>query len=300
MLYDIIKKLIKLERKESMNLNTICDEFIQAKSLSKSPHTINDYSLTMRRLKNYFIEDTTFVNVTVREIQGFLTTIPGSDKNVLNACIALSSLYTWAIKQGYAERHIMRQIEWPDPIERVIRPFSKEEVIKLLHSFHRFEVRNQAIVLLLLDTGIRASEICGIKLNDINGSYFRVLGKGSKEREVPASDRSLRAIIDYISNRKGQNQRYLFTTDDGNKYNRDALLKLIHRAGERSGVENAHPHRFRHTFAVNYLLNGGDPFTLQRILGHTTMEMVNRYLDFTKADLAAVHRKASPVQNWAL
>ena len=72
------------------------------------------------------------------------------------------------------------------------------------------------------------------------------------------------------------------------------------RLGRRAGVRKCHPHRFRHTFAVNYLVNGGDPFTLQRILGHSSMEMVNRYLALARDDIAAVHKKASPVKHWKL
>ena len=82
--------------------------------------------------------------------------------------------------------------------------------------------------------------------------------------------------------------------------NRDALLKLLIRLGAKAGVRDCHPHRFRHTFAVNFLRNGGNAFELQMALGHTTLQMVQTYLALAQADLDAAHRKASPVENWRL
>jgi len=70
--------------------------------------------------------------------------------------------------------------------------------------------------------------------------------------------------------------------------------------GNRAGVRNVHPHRFRHTFAISFLRNGGNGYTLQMILGHTTMEMVRKYLNLAQADLESAHRLASPVANWRL
>lgn len=78
------------------------------------------------------------------------------------------------------------------------------------------------------------------------------------------------------------------------------LLKLLYSAARRAGVTDVHPHRFRHTFAITYFRNEGDPYSLQIILGHETMEMVRRYLSIAKADIDAFHCRASPVDNWRL
>lgn len=72
------------------------------------------------------------------------------------------------------------------------------------------------------------------------------------------------------------------------------------RLGAKAGVQDCHPHRFRHTFAVNFLRNGGNAFEIQMALGHTTLQMVQTYLALAQADLDAAHRKASPVENWRL
>lgn len=79
-----------------------------------------------------------------------------------------------------------------------------------------------------------------------------------------------------------------------------SIRLLINRIGHNAKVTKCHPHRFRHTFAVNYLLNGGDVFTLQRLMGHKDIKMTMRYIYFLKSNLASVHRNASPVDNWRL
>jgi site-specific recombinase XerD len=80
----------------------------------------------------------------------------------------------------------------------------------------------------------------------------------------------------------------------------DTLRSLMDRLQEQAGVHDVHAHRFRHTFAITFLRNGGDIYTLQKILGHSTLEMVKTYLDIAKSDIARAHEKASPVTNWGL
>ena len=92
----------------------------------------------------------------------------------------------------------------------------------------------------------------------------------------------------------------LFASLQGGALDRQALLALLVDLGARAGITDVHPHRFRHTFAINFLRNGGNVYELQMALGHTTMEMVRTYLALAETDLQRAHEEASPVTRWHL
>ena len=92
----------------------------------------------------------------------------------------------------------------------------------------------------------------------------------------------------------------LFITVTGRPMDRNIIRQLLGRIGENAGVANVHPHRFRHTFAIEFLRSGGNIFVLQRLLGHATLTMVTNYLDIADSDDKNAHRNASPADRWSL
>jgi integrase/recombinase XerD len=166
-------------------------------------------------------------------------------------------------------------------------------------------------VLLLLDSGIRAQELCDIKCGDVNltsavqGHGLKVKGKGNKERVVYFGKRTAKAIWKYLLPRLDtmKPEEPLFVVDypdDPHQMDRKVLGHLLKRIGDRAGVSGVYPHRFRHSFAITYLRNGGDVFTLQTLLGHSDLAMVRRYARIAQMDCERVHQSASPVDNWKL
>ena len=126
--------------------------------------------------------------------------------------------------------------------------------------------------------------------------------KGGKGRFVYLGRAARRSVWRYLAEREdGEDpEAPLFITKSFRAFNKDALRQLIKSLGEKAGVQKCYPHRFRHTFAITYLRSGGDVFTLQMLLGHSSLDMVKRYARVAEIDTERVHRKASPADNWRL
>lgn len=246
---------------------------------------------------------------------------PLSKKTALNYHGALGALWTWAVREQIAPVHIVHAVPRPRPEKRAITPFSQDDLKALLAACGRSKSykrpgkrecdnerptaqRDRTLILLLVDTGMRAGELAGLKVRDVDIKNNRLLvfGKGAKERSLPISPTTAKAIWRYLQGERGEHtpKDPLFITWIGTPLTRDALLQLMNRLGDKAGVSNCHPHRFRHTFAVTFLRNGGNAYELQSMLGHTTLEMVKQYLQLAQTDIEAAHKRASPVEGWRL
>ena len=133
---------------------------------------------------------------------------------------------------------------------------------------------------------------------DLKTGKVFVTGKGSKERHCYLGTTTRRSLWRYLADRENDPDAPLFTTHDDRPLQRTWLRKVVATLGDRAGVSNAHPHRFRHTFAVQFLRNGGDIFTLQMLLGHSSLEMVKYYARLAAIDAEQAHRRASPADHW--
>jgi site-specific recombinase XerD len=299
---------------------TIQGYLLYARVRRLSPNTINDYLNTYRKLQTHLIQDKPLYQITISDISSFLSSQPVSKKTCLNYHTGLSALWSWAMTEKLIEENILHQVPRPRPEKRDILPFTNEEIRLLLanldlstsyrrpgkrisaHSLPHAK-RNRAIILILLDTGIRSSELCDLQIRhlDSKNSRLTVFGKGAKQRTIPFSPRTGHALWRYLADRPNANLNdFVFITNENTPLDRDRLFKIIRAIGKRAGVKDTHPHRFRHTFAIMYLRNRGDPWSLQRMLGHESMEMVSHYLAIAQADVDASHRIASPVENLKL
>ncbi|MDK1082365.1 MAG: tyrosine-type recombinase/integrase [Anaerolineae bacterium] len=170
--------------------------------------------------------------------------------------------------------------------------------------------RDQAIILVLLDTGLRASELCALKIGDIDIKRGKVdirhslVGgaKGGKGRVVFLGKTARRALWRYQVEREDADDfnAPLFTVKRGRNFSPDTLRHLVKSIARRAGVKYAYPHKFRHTFSITYLRSCGDVFTLQALLGHSSLDMVRYYAQVAQIDVEQAHRKASPADNWRL
>ena len=165
--------------------------------------------------------------------------------------------------------------------------------------------RNRLIILILLDTGVRVGELARLNVDDLNMETCEVLVRPfrssikSRPRTVYIGKRTQKELWKYLLGREKIKNDPLLLSVSGRRMSADGIKHLIRRVSIRAGVP-AHPHAFRHTFAIEYLRNNGDIFTLQRLMGHSTLEMVRHYLALANTDMEAAHRRASPVDNWRL
>ncbi|MBI5304880.1 MAG: tyrosine-type recombinase/integrase [Chloroflexi bacterium] len=251
---------------------------------------------------------------------------PLSSKSIRNTWIALSAFFTWASRE-FNFANPMKAVPAPKFEEPPIEPFTKEQIETILkaseysreaHTDKRKKFvkrretarRDRAIVLFLLDTGLRASEICSLTIGDVEQKTGRVeikhgtMGgaKGGKGRVVFLGKTARSALWRYLIERADGTDpsEPLFTERTGRPLNKTALRELLTDLGKKVNIRKCHPHRFRHTFAITYLRNGGDLFTLKALLGHSTLEMVQHYARIAEVDVAQAHRRASPADNWHL
>ena len=292
-------------------------EYLESKRAQHlSPRTLEDYEGILHKFARE-VGERDVADIEVKDVRHYLASLTVSKKRVKNVHITLSSFWTWAVSEGICVTHIPRLIKPPKPEKRVIVPIRKPEIEAMLDATQYSVVymrrgkrdsqnklantlRDRAIIFFLLDTGVRASELCQLCMNDVGYEGACVHGKGSKDRIVPVSSSTRNHLKTYTSRRKRKGKDFVFLTQDARPLTSDSLRSIIVRVSERAGLLGVHPHRFRHTFAINFLRNGGDIFSLQAILGHETFDMVKRYLAIAQLDIQEAHRKASPVSGWHL
>jgi integrase/recombinase XerD len=308
-----------------MRLSLAIEGFLLFRAGAGSINTMRDYQHTLRKWVQH-IGDVDTSELAADHVRRFLYHLrieeELSPKTVKNAWIGLSAFFTW-LEGEMGIEHVIRRykIKMPAAASREIIPLSKQDLRALLLACERTaewqgkragpttlratRVRDRAIVLVLLDTGCRAAELCALLLGDVDmktGAVQVRRGKGDKGRTVYLGNLAREALWRYVSKRKDARPGDpLFETTKHSSMDRNALRKMLLGAGQRAEiVEPVTPHRLRHTFAITYLRNGGDVYTLQRLLGHSSMDMVRRYLALAQTDIAEAHRRASPVDNWRL
>jgi site-specific recombinase XerD len=214
----------------------------------------------------------------------------------------LLAFLRWLHVEGYTPVDFAAKLRKPQATQRVIQPLTPEESARLADAAKadpRCGVRDLAILYIMLDSGLRASEVCGLRPPDVlwDQRLVKVLGKGGKERVVPISPPTAQAMRRYLlsADRHDDRADTLFQTEEGWALTPHGLHHIVKKVALRAGVEGVHPHRLRHTAAIAFLRNGGNVLVLQRILGHTTLAMTNRYVALASDDVQREHDRCSPI-----
>jgi site-specific recombinase XerD len=273
--------------------------------------TIDWYDARISRLVR-FLDDPELRKIAPEEIRRWLVGVKNgpagvvSDNYVDGHRKAAAALFTWAIRDELLTVSPMRAIARYKIERRELGILAPAEVGRLMTEQPKNThegIRNRAIIAFLYDTGVRVGELVHLELGDVDlvVGTARVRGKSRRERTVPISP-TLRSLLWNYINAARPRQLFatssrLFLSRDGSPLRETAINQWLRRAGERVGItQPVNPHKFRHSFATAYLRGGGDPFTLQLILGHSTSDMTKRYVHVVAADAAKRHQSASPLE----
>ena len=300
-------------------LSAYVDDFIATKKTEgRSVKTLSWYQWLLGKFCAY-ANDPALANFTLPMVRGFVAALQDRDTRYENHPIShqvegglsphtisayvrtLKVFSAWLAEEGYTKTDVLTKLKRPKLPETVIEVLTDKEINRIVDDINpntHMGSRSLAIVLLLYDTGIRANELCTLTLEnlDLLQNEFKVRGKGNKERVIPLGNGVKRAITRYVTAyRPESNAREVFLSDEGTALTYNGLKLLIDRLGKKAEIPRLHLHLFRHSFAVKYLMSGGDLISLQRILGHTSVNTTQLYLKLANRDIHTQHAKYSPV-----
>lgn len=224
----------------------------------------------------------------------------------------LRAFANFCIAEGIFAETPLKNVKAPRVPSDQIQPFSREQLQLLLNAARhtRAPERDAAIILLLVDTGMRVSELCGLLIGviDRGTGELTVTGKGNKKRRVFMGTAARRALWRYLEaeRREALADEPVFVAvgghQQGGALTSGGVHQMISNAGRAAGITGVRcsPHTLRHTFAVNFLRGGGNLFELQQLMGHSDLTVLRRYVALAEADLAQAHRQASPADRLKL
>lgn len=281
-------------------------DYCRGKNLS--PATIKWYTFRIGAIVNHFADNHPGMRpneVTITELREMVTALidTASTTTINHTVVACRTWFRFLVEDGYLAQSPAERLDRIKAPRILIKPFTDEQVAALLAqpNKRRFSgIRDYTMMVLLLDCGLRLSEITGLKLQDVDWKLntVKVMGKGSKERVVPFGRNARKALNDYMG-RRGDTpgDEHLFLNEFADGLSNKGFQDALRRYGTQAGVTGVRvsPHTFRHTFAVNWVRNSGDVFHLQRILGHSSLEICRWYVNLVTDDLQKAHAVYSPM-----
>jgi integrase/recombinase XerD len=295
------------------NLKGMVSAFLSTRRLRNlSPNTIIFYSQHLNKFLAFM--ESHYPDVTVEQIDHVILREYVSGLKEIHSAGGINHhikvmkiLFRFMVEEGVISENPSKKISRIKTDQTAIATFSNSQIMAMLEvTKHQMDfpgIRNSALITLLYDTGCRISELLGLEIDNIQleEKILTVKGKGGMRRVVPFGDRSLINLVKYLNKRNKLfgNEGVLFLTKFGGPLTRRMTNKIIERIGNKARIENVRlsAHTFRHTFAKNWLMNGGDIFSLQKILGHRTLAMVRNYVNITFKDIQSQHSKFSPGDN---
>ena len=254
---------------------------------------------TLRRYANENFKMLQFLNKPIKEINAydlrFYLSYRREKGKICNRSLdgmrrCYSSFFTWLTAEGYLDRNPCAAVAQIKYRKKVRKPFNPVELEKMRNQCEK--IRDLALIDFLYSTGCRVSEVVRMDITDVDFENLecKVLGKGNKERIVYLSPVAAMHLQEYLKERN-DTCNCLFMGWPGKRLGKTGIETLVRKIGNLSGVENAHPHRFRRTLATNLLDRGMNIQDVAAILGHSDLKTTQIYCYTNQANVRAAYQK---------
>ncbi len=245
----------------------------------RSPKTVAQYERTIKKL--FITLQKNYTDMTVSDLRYFLAYEKSrgvSNRTLENTRVHISAFFTWLLDEEIINKNPCRTI-LPIKYNKEIKlPFSAIEIDAIRSSCKNKKER--AIIEFLLASGVRVSELCSIRLSDINFDTLAITvkeGKGSKQRTVYINELASKHLVEYLTSRTVYGD-YLFYNKKKEPLNPGGVRFLLKEIENRAGINNVHPHRFRRTFATGLANRGMDIQEIGKLLGHANLNTTQTYV----------------------
>lgn len=284
-------------------------QFLTTKALEGlASRTISDHKKHMDYLKKYLFEDKRITNTDYVDIdlfRGYLNFMLFEKKlnpSTINIRIRTLKCYLkWLFMEGHTEFNYSLKLKVMKTPEDTIKPLSDSDVKKMLKSPDKSTYsgyRDFTLMVLFLDCGIRVSEAMNLKISDIDLKIglLNVRAESAKTRvarQLPISSKTCKLLKELVKIADDNKSEYIFQSTYGGRLDKNVVIQNFEKYGKRAGVKvRCTPHVWRHTFSTNFVKsNAGDIFTLQRILGHSTLAMCRKYIQLENSDIVKKHKE---------
>lgn len=285
-----------------------------AQAEGKSPKTVDWVTSSVGHFSRFLgPEQQDLARITANDLRRFIIALQDKNKfsghpynkvqdvklsphTVDTYCRGIRSFFSFLKREDFTSRNVMAKVKTPKLPEKIVPTFSEKEITKLLAQPKKGSnegYRDYCIMLTLVDTGVRLSELANLKVKDIyyDQNLFRVMGKGQRERFVPFGHRVAKALMKYQMKCRPEpfGTENFWLRWDGLPLLSKRIEKLMRIYGRKAGLERCYAHKLRHTSSVMYLRNGGDVFSLQKKLGHRSLVMTRHYANLADSDVRAQH-----------
>jgi site-specific recombinase XerD len=285
---------------------------IATRADGRSPRTVSSYREKLSYLADFIGGDNPVEDIKVAQLRAYVADQWDRDLSpftVAGRVRALKRLFNWLTDEGILAENPAARVKTPRPKRIEPKGITEADFRRLLASTLGetiADIRDRAILFFLRDTGCRVAGLTGLQVRDLDveEGTARVCEKGNKIRVVFFTERTRDALRAWLAVRPTDQGASLFVSlhpkSQGGLTPR-GISHMLRRRGEQAGVEGPHsPHSFRHAFARDYLMNGGDLATLADLMGHTDIGITRRwYVQFTTKQLQSKHARHSPVARMA-